>query len=185
MARSVGQRRQEPSTARWTTTGTAPLTRGRGTERTWTLLVTVLCLSPSEERTGRAFWAEASSGVQPVWRGSNYDSPRSCSLTDAFSGRWAERSFVPDATERAPVRNNKSWASARVTLPEALLVIAALMSANVLWIKGFDIDSAIVKCGAAVTVLTLAITAPYRILDIVRLRIIREIVGSPDVDKFL
>jgi hypothetical protein len=92
---------------------------------------------------------------------------------------------VPEATERAPARGNRTWVSARVTMPEALLVIAALMSANVLWIKGFDVDLAIVKCGSAVAAFTLAITAPYRILDIVRLRIIREILGSPHADKLL
>jgi|SRR6266496_2959188 len=103
----------------------------------------------------------------------------------AFLARWAGRLSMPDETERAPARSNRSWASARVTLPEALLVIAALMSANVLWIKGFDVDLAIVKCGSAVAALTLAITAPYRVLDIVRLRIVRDILGSPGADRFL
>lgn len=90
---------------------------------------------------------------------------------------------MADATEHAPARSNRNWASARVTLPEALLVIAALLSANVLWIKGFDIDLAIVKCGSAVAAFTLAITVPYRILDIVRLRVICEILSSPHADK--
>lgn len=70
-------------------------------------------------------------------------------------------------------------------MPEALMVIAAMMSANVLWIKGFDVNWAIVKCGSAVTVLTVAITLPCRLLDIVRLRMIRELLRSSESDKFL
>jgi hypothetical protein len=85
----------------------------------------------------------------------------------------------------APARGIRSWASARVTPTEAALVIAGLVSVNVLWIMGFDVDLAIVKCGSAITALTMAITVPYRILDIVRLRILRDVLQSPDAAKFL
>ncbi|MGW4057772.1 hypothetical protein ACWEGE_05810 [Amycolatopsis sp. NPDC004747] len=92
---------------------------------------------------------------------------------------------MPDPSERDPAHINKITPSVRVTLPEALLVVAALLSANVLWIRGFDVDSAIVKCGSAVAALTLAVTAPHRVLDIVRLRIIRDIAQTSHGDKFL
>jgi hypothetical protein len=96
-----------------------------------------------------------------------------------------EGSVVDQSTDGVQARGNRNWASARVTPTEAVLVIAGLVSVNILWIMGFDVDLAIVKCGSAVTALTLAITVPYRVLDIVRLRILRDVLQSPDAARFL
>ncbi|MGW4521324.1 hypothetical protein [Amycolatopsis sp. NPDC004378] len=91
---------------------------------------------------------------------------------------------MSNPAKRPLARNNKPWASARVTPVEALIIIATLLSVNVLWLKGFDVDLAIVKSGSAATFFTLAITAPHRVMDIVRLRIIRDITQSSNLDDF-
>ncbi|USX55360.1 hypothetical protein [Lentzea sp. HUAS12] len=97
----------------------------------------------------------------------------------------AERPHVPDRTKPALARRNTTWASARTTLPEALLVTAGLVSFNLQWLNGIDVDTAIVKSGTAVAVLTFAITTPHRLLDLMRLRIVRDIAELPNAEKFL
>ncbi|GHH49439.1 hypothetical protein [Lentzea cavernae] len=92
---------------------------------------------------------------------------------------------MPDQTKRVPARGNTTWASARITLPESLLVTAGLISFNLQWLNGFDIDTAIIKSGAAVAVLTFAITTPHRLMDFLRLRIVRDIAELPNAEKFL
>jgi biotin synthase-like enzyme len=92
---------------------------------------------------------------------------------------------VPNEKAIPPVCEMRFRTSARITFPESFIVVAAMGSTCVLWARGFDVDQAIFKCGAAVTAYTFVVTAPYRALETFRLHVARQLFGRADLGKFL